>query len=350
MTSIQSKIQEAAPRNSELLRILSENDHAKPALEQQNFYIADLEKEIKDLDKRIQNLENKRKAELKDHEKYRDSVMKRFAYKVGRKEDKFNVKAEKEEREYFEALQEEHKAKEIRQSTNVTLTNAQSHKKELESAAARHTHAQKDLDALYDSIFEGPSPEFPEEDSIENQANEALYQYQQLRSHGESQYQVLNILSGAKVKMSLARGSLDEARQHSRMDMFGGGMMSDMMERSALARAEVSISEVKMLIEQARRFSPELRQIPPVQIAQGNIMSDIMFDNVFTDMQFHEKIKNSQLQVERASQDLNQQITNAEQRYKETRKQLDERIKDLGNARVALQQVRQDVFSRTARY
>lgn len=126
--------------------------------------------------------------------------------------------------------------------------------------------------------------------------------------------------------------------------------MSDMMERSALARAEVSISEVKMLIEQARRFSPELRQLPPVQIAHGNIMSDVMFDNVFTDMQFHEKIKNSQLQVERASQDLNQQVTNAEQRYNDTRKQLDQRIKDLGNARVALQQVRQDVFSRTARY
>lgn len=348
MESIHSKIERAAPRNKELLRTLSETDYAKPALQQQKLYIADLENEIKDLDKRIKGLEGKRKAELKDHEKYRDSVMKRFAYKVSRKEEKFNVKAEKEEREYFEALQEEHKAKELRSNTNASLEQARGQEKELQAVAQRHTDAQRALDELYDSIFEGPSPGFPEEDAQENAATEALARYQHLRRQGESQYQVLNMLSNARSKMALAKNYLEEARSHSRMDMFGGGMMSDMMERSALSRAEISLSEVKLLIEQARRFSPELRQIPPVQIAQGNLISDVMFDNVFTDMQFHEKIKSSQAQLERASQDLNGQIKDAEQRYARTTDELKQRIKDLENARVALQKVREHAFSRTA--
>lgn len=348
MSTIDSKIREAAPRNNELLKALSQNDYAKPALQQQNLYITDLEKEIKDLDKRIGDLETKRKAELKDHEKYRDSVMKRFAYKVGRKEEKFNVKAEKEEREYFEAVQEEHKAKQLRANTNATLDKARDHKSELEAAAARHTQAQMELDELYDSIFEGPSPEYPGEDSKENEANEALYRYQQLRSQAESQYQVLNILSSARGKMSTAKSSLEEALQHSRMDMFGGGMMSDMMERSALSKAEVSLTEVKMLIAQAQRFSPELRQLPPVDIAQGNLVSDVMFDNIFTDMQFHDKIKDSQTQLERASQHLKSQIQNAEQRYNETRHEVEQRMQTLIYARVALQQARQDIFSQRA--
>lgn len=348
MQSIEDKIREAAPRNSELLRILSETDYAKPALQQQDLYIKDLEKEIKDLDKRIADLENKRKAELKDHEKYRDSVMKRFAYKVSRKEEKFNVKAEKEEREYFEALQDEHKAKELRNNTSATLSQASSHKKTLEAVASQHTQAQISLDDLYNTIFEGPTPDFPEEDSAENLANDALYHYQRLRTKAESQLQVLGILKSAISKMSQARYSMADALSHSRMDMFGGGMMSDMMERSALSQAEVSLTETRMLIEQARRFSPELRQLPPVNIAQGNLMSDVMFDNIFTDMDFHEKIKASQLQLERAAQDLNGQLKGAEERYQGTRKQVEQRIEDLTNARAALQAVRQSVFSGSA--
>lgn len=344
MASIEDKIREAAPRNNELLKTLSETDYAKPALQQQNLYITDLEKELKDLDRRIATLETKRKAELKDHEKYRDSVMKRFAYKVSRKEDKFTVKAEKEEREYFEALQEEHKAKELRTNTSTTLSQARSHKKDLEAAASRHTEAQISLDDLYNSIFEGPTPAYPQEDTRENEANEALFQYQRLRTTAESQFQVLNILGSARSKMSLARNFMNEAHSASRMDMFGGGMMADMMERSALSRAEVSLSETRMLIEQARRLSPELRQLPQVNIAQGNLMSDVMFDNVFTDMQFHEKIKASQTQLERAAHDLDGQVKGAEQRYNETTGLVKQRIEELTRARTQLQQVRQEVF------
>jgi len=226
MEDIQSKIQAAAPRNQELLQTLSETDYAKPALEQQKRYVADVENEIKQLHKHLKQLEEKRKKELKDHEKYRDSVMKRFAYKIGGKREKFNVKAEKEEREYFEVLQEEHKATEMRKNLSSTLDEAQKHRSELEGAASRHDQAQRSLDELYDTIFEGPTPEFPEEDSKEYSANDALNRYHNMRVHVESEAQVLKILSNAAQKMSLAKYALAEARSHSQMDMFGGGMMS----------------------------------------------------------------------------------------------------------------------------
>ena len=153
MDPIQSKIQAAAPRNQDLLRALSETDYAKPALEQQNRYINDLEQQIQRLEKHLKALEEKRKKELKEHEKYRDSVMKRFAFKVSRKQEKFNAQAEKEEREYFEVLQEEHKAQEMRKNLGSTLAEAQRQRSELENTATSHDQAQRSLDELYDSDF-----------------------------------------------------------------------------------------------------------------------------------------------------------------------------------------------------
>lgn len=226
MEAIQSKIQAAAPRNQELLHTLSETDYAKPALEQQKRYIADIENEVKQLDKHIRELKERRKKELKDHEKYRDSVMKRFAYKVSRRQEKFNVKAEKEEREYFEVLQDEHKANEMRKNLADTLDQARRYRSDLESTASRHDQAQTSLDELYDSIFEGPTSGFPEEDSKEASANDALNGYHSMRVRCESETQVLDILGRALQKLSIAKQALAEARSHSQMDMFGGGMMS----------------------------------------------------------------------------------------------------------------------------
>ncbi|KAK5943488.1 hypothetical protein PMZ80_004495 [Knufia obscura] len=348
MESIQSKITAAAPRNRELLQTLAETDYAKPALEQQKRYIADVESEIKQLDKRIKELEEKRKKELKEHEKYRDSTMKRFAYKVSRKQEKFNVKAEKEEREYFEVLQEEHKANEMRKNLGQTLAEAQRNRSELEGTAARHDQAQRCLDELYDSIFEGPTPGFPEEDSRENSANDALNQYHNMRVRVESETQVLNNLGKALQKMNIAKYALAEARSHSQMDMFGGGMMSDMMERNALSKGEIAFTEARMLVEQASRMSPDVHRLPQVNVAQGNLMSDVFFDNIFTDMQFHEKIKQSQFELERADRDLQAQRGSATQRHSSLNLQLQQQAQGLESARVALQKVRENAFQRHA--
>lgn len=346
MESVQSKIQAAIPRNQELLQVLADTDYAPPALEQQTRYIADVENEIKQLDSKIKELEEKRKKELKDHEKYRDSVMKRFAYKVSRKEAKFNEKASKEEKEYFDVLQEEHKSKEIRKNSEINLTEARNAKQELEKAASRHKKAQQDLDDLYDSIFEGPTPGFPEEDSKEQAAHDALNQYHDMRVRVESESQVLTLLGNAGSKMKLSQAFLQEARQYSQWDMFGGGAMSDMMERSALNKAEITCREAQMAVDQARRLSPEVHPMPPVNIAQGNLMSDVFFDNIFTDMAFHEKIKASQAEQVVAHRDLDSQFINAKQRLESSKQQLKQLANTLEISRVALQQTRSEAFAR----
>lgn len=346
--SVEEQIQAAALQNSSLLKVLSETDYAPPALEQHKRYIADISNETKKLDAEIKRLEALRMKELKDHEKYRDSVMKRFAYKVGRKTEKFEAKASKEEREYFDVLQQEHKAKEIRTGFGLRLDEANIARTELENVAARHVSAQRDLDALYDSIFDGPSPGFPEEDEKERFAGGALQEYHTLRTAAEAEGQAAKVLGDAQNIMKGAIMSIQEALDYSRMDMFGGGSMVDMMERNALCNVEVLITQCQMQVMQAQRMSAAVQPLPPINIARGNIMSDVFFDNIFTDMAFHDKIKQSAIELQRAAASLDQQAGAAKQRHADLSQNLPQLARTLEDSRAALQKARELAFERVA--
>jgi len=343
--SVENKIQAAASQNSRLLAVLSETDYAPPALDQHKRYIADVENEMQELDKHIKSLEAKRAKELKEHEKYRDSTMKRFAYKLGGKTDKFQARASKEEREYFDALQQEHRAKETHKDLTHRLSEASTSLSNLESLTSTHRRAQTDLDALYDSIFEGPTPGFPAEDAHERHAAAALSHHHDLRTRTEAEGQALRILCDAQTKMQGALASMDEAAGYSRLDMFGGGTITDMMERSALGRAETLLAQCRTRVAQAQRMSAGgVRDLPPVDIAKGSLMSDVLFDNIFTDMAFHDRIKQSVGELRRAADVLAREIDAAGRRHGGLERELERVAGELEEARRALQKAREVAF------
>lgn len=346
MASIEEKIQSAASKNKELLTILAETDYAASALDQQEKYITNLEQEISALDGTVKKLELIRIKELNQHEVYRDSTVKRFAYTVTGKSKKFQAKASKGEKEYLGALEEEHQAKETRKSTAMTLTQAKQTRADLQSTSETHTKAQRDLDALYESIFKGPSPGYPEEDAKESAVDTAQATCQATRTQLESESQTVLILTQALQKMHSAMRSMDDARSYSRMDMLGGGAITDMNERSALTRADEQSMEAQMLIMQAQRLSPSVKDIPKPNVAQGHLMSDMLFDNILTDMSFHEKIKTSQDEVRNCTKKVEQELSLAKKRLDELREQMKKEGKVLEESRFALQKVREAAFER----
>lgn len=346
--SIESRIQAAATQNAAILQVLSETDYAPPSLLQHQRYIADLENEHKNLEKQIKTLESNRVKEFKEHKSYSDSVMKRFAYKVSRKTDKFEAKASKEEREYFDALRDEHLAKANQKDLGDQLQEANKTLPQLQIATNRHNQAQRDLDALYDSIFEGPTPGFPEEDDRERAAASALDLYSSARTRAESETQAVQILADTQKKLKLARIALNNARDYSRMDMFGGGAAIDMMERNELGNAELLFSQCQTNVARAQRMSPAVQGLPDVNIAHGSIMGDVLFDNIFTDMAFHDKIKNSIVEFDRAARALDEQEAAARQRSAASAQELAMIGRDLENAREDLQKAREYAFERVA--
>ena len=92
--------------------------------------------------------------------------------------------------------------------------------------------------------------------------------------------------------------------------------MADMMERNALVNAQGNASQVEMLVTQAIRASPRVQPIGRIDIARGSVvfsscffiyftnfnlfsfpysslLSDVFFDNIFTDMAFHSNYRSS---------------------------------------------------------
>ncbi|KAK4202950.1 hypothetical protein QBC40DRAFT_275596 [Triangularia verruculosa] len=345
---VRAKISAASAKNREFLALLQQTDHAIPSLAQQRRLVADLEAEVKASDQRVAAVDRKRKKEFHEHEKYRDSVLKRFAYKATGKREKFEQRAAKEEQEYFEALQEEHRETEINKDVKLQLQQAKQVAADLERDVSRHNDVQRQLDELYGRVFGGPTPGYPEEDEQERVANAKTQAYQATKGKAEAETQVLKILGEGQLRMKRALGSMEEALMHSRRDMFGGGTFTDMMERNALSQAEREVMSANMLVMQAQRMSPMVRNLPQVTIDQGNLMMDVFFDNVFTDMAFHDKIKASRESVLRAAIAMDGQVAAARQRLHELEGELRMREQDMREAREKLQKVRESVFESVA--
>ncbi|KAI0109686.1 hypothetical protein GGR51DRAFT_558378 [Nemania sp. FL0031] len=348
MASITDRLQSAAPRNEQLLDILSQTDNAPSALEQQRRYIQDLDNQLEDVKKRIAALERDRSKEHKDHEKYRDSVMKRWAYKVTGNKEKFAAKAEKEEREYFDVLQKLHQATTLQENLQGIRAEALGVQQGFEQECARRAAAQTDLDTLYANIFQGPTPSFPEEDAAERNMENAVQAYNYTSAKLEADRKAQYILEEASKRIKTALLDIEDALDASRLDMFGGGATADMMERNALQKAEMNVTQAQMMVVQAQHISPEVRDLPPVKIAQGNLFSDVLFDNIFSDMEFHDKIKASRVEVQRCQAALLAQLTAAKERMQISQQQSKTQSDVLKNAREELQRTRQNIFRRLA--
>ncbi|KAJ9138407.1 Elongation factor 2 protein [Pleurostoma richardsiae] len=345
-SAIEDRIRAASTRNKELLQTLSATDHALPDLAQQSRYVADLEGQAATAARRLAEMDRKRQKELKEHASYRDSVLRRFAYKATGQAGKFSARAAKEEREYFDALREEHRESEMKRELDGMLAEARRARGNLEAEAERHRAAQRELDGLYDDIFAGPTPGFAEEDAAEGASGAALQAYHEARTAAEAEAQAGRVLRDAQARMAGALMAMEDALRASRRDLWGGGTFADMMERSALSQAEVQVAQARALVAQAQRTSPAVRDLPPVRIAQGSLMSDVFFDNIFTDMAFHEKIKQSAFEVQQCAGALAREVAAVDGRHAELARGLEGKARALEESRVTLQKAREAAFER----
>ncbi|KAF9529159.1 hypothetical protein CPB83DRAFT_853334 [Crepidotus variabilis] len=283
--------------HSKLLSTISELEYVPHAKEHQTEFLADLEQQIDKGRKRIEDLAKKTNKERKEHESLRDSTTRRFAHIVVGKKGKFSEMASKEEKEYVEALEREMTERDNQTSRVKMYKEGKQALDDLNNKLVEYESAQAELQTLYNRTFEGPTPDFPEEDPLEYEFGEANEAHRKAQASVNSESRAGELLTKAVKVMEICAANMSDALAYSRYDMWGGGSMSDMMERSALRNASVNAAQAKNLADQAARTSSQVQSIPALQIADGSLLSDVFFDNIFTDMAFHDKIKQSCVQV-----------------------------------------------------
>lgn len=347
--SVQERIIAAASENNGLLNTLSETDYAPAAVQQTNHYITTLNKQIQEKEAQIKKLYSHLYIEKQQHEKYQNSTMKRLAYKMSGKRQDFEEKARREEREYVEARQMHFEESENLKRVQSDLREAQHQLADLESVNQRHKSAQQQLDALYASIFDGPTPEFPQEDQIETLVSQTSHAFQDAQKKYSAETQVYKILVQAQNVMGAVTANMAAALQASEADMWGfGGSFADMAERSSLAKAQQGVSQAEMLISQARQLSNDIGPLPKMRIAEGNLISDVLFDNIWSDMKFHDKIEASALQVRNGRARLQMEIDGCKGRCTRAKDSVDREGRALADARRRLQETRIGVFDAVA--
>lgn len=255
---------------------------------------------------------------------------------------------QKEEREFLQAWQEEREANERREELERALEIARNDKLTLESDTKRHDQAQRELDQMYNSIFSGPTPDVPEEDQMENAVNSSRDWFQQCQTLTNTEKHALDALTAADRQMANAQGNMDSALSASTVDMWGGGTFTDMMERNSLSQAQNSITQALYHMSEASRAQPDIRPLSQVNIDNGHMVSDVLFDNIFTDMAQHDRIKSADAQLKRAILELRQQVSEQQRRVRDAEAQSKQASQNLEDARGELQRIRAEAFERLA--
>lgn len=347
MSTTHARILAAAADNARLLRTLSETDYAISALQQSTSYITSVKTEISQQELKLRRVKVKSAKEYEEHVNYRDSHMRRLAYKLGGKKEKFEAEASKEEREWLEAVQEENQTKTALEQLKHNLADATKTNADLNAVASVHGATKTELDALYKSIFEGPTPDILGEDEKESSVKAAEETFNDIQFHLSTEMQARAILLDADKFLNQARAAIGNALDAATADAWGvGGSFADMAKSSALAKAQSHTSQVQMLNSQAARVQPLVKSIGNVDIPEMRFMTDVVFDNIFSDMNARDRIKDAQRRLELAKSKLVAELGAADGRVAAIQVELGQAQKSLDGKREALQQVRAAAFNR----
>lgn len=352
MTSLQQRILSSSSRRTQLLKTLAETDYAASALQQDVSYLEDLGNEINLRTRQLAQLSKIKDKELADHEKYQHSKVRRMLFRLSGRKAHFTARAEKEEREYFQAMQALHQAGKVLALLKNDLSEAVNKHQKLKSVVALHQATQAELETLYDSIFEGDTPEFPEEDAKERPTNAAEQIYNELRLCRDNEAHVQALLKEAGSSIARCSANLAEASRGSETDIWCvGSRYSEMAEKSPLAQAQSLAFQAEMLISQARRLQPLVQSIGLMNIAEGHVVGDAIFDNISSetsDSSFDRRIWELSNQVIQAMKNLNVEIAVSARRLRTLQFETDVAKVRLDDARNELLQVRTAAFEQFA--
>ncbi|KFY85244.1 hypothetical protein V500_08593 [Pseudogymnoascus sp. VKM F-4518 (FW-2643)] len=312
---INEVLRATAADNDRLLKIISETDYAPTALRQSNNYVVKLKKDILAQEKLFRDTKTTIAREEAEHKDYQTSHIKRLAYRLGGKREKFEQKASKEEQDWVEAVQRGFEVQKKLDLLNQNLAEATKTSADMENVAATYNQAELELDSLYKSVFQGPTPDIPGED----QREAAVYQ--------------------ASTEFNWAQGNVTR----------GSSTFMDIAEANALTRVRQNVGQAEMLVSHARSIEPLIGDIGAVVHAQHHFVSEVLFDNVFSDMKKYDEIKQSQASITKAKNYLENMIQATNERLEAAVAKAMEAKQALEEKRLQLQQIRAEAYQKSAR-
>ncbi|EPE09548.1 hypothetical protein F503_07324 [Ophiostoma piceae UAMH 11346] len=365
------RIHAAAAERDALLRKIADTQHAKAAVKQLTPQITTLTNKQYD----AAQLYNELAAAMRKNEQAADKLRDHSSLRKFFHREKVAAESEKAEDLYIASIGWAKKAEVKLALVKKEIADLKQKREDLRAMDTAHNYALGSLDALYNSVFDGPTPGLPNEDALEATVTGAQECYDDVQARLSHAMAVANNLDKAHQSAQYAVTALGLALKASENDIFFMGPPVtvhdngtaadtysynrhhdyDRTEREMLQSVNKSLAEAEFYVCAARQMdptvAPALFSFTSQQVDDGTSSAlgviDRYLDNPVTDLLFHFKIKDGIDGVKYVEEVVRESWSKAEEKVAaiETEKKPVEAALDDG--RKQLMDLRVEIFEKT---
>ena len=298
-------IRNAGPRYLALQKALSESEWALAALPQITKRLQSAEASAQSTRENVRKFDKRSKDQHERLQSLKHSSVKRAWYRTT---GKLEEKIEEEEKYWLKEYELVQAAKARGEEQEKEVEEAKRLYDQCVESKHIYERSQKDLNDLIEQLFAGPTPSFPSEDELEQSLMTTRQRLDDVNVLAKRQQYVTNSLQRALQCLVGALQALQSSLQMNTFDLFSRGGYADWMVHSALAQARDLAARAQFLVSEVRRIEPTTPHIGDINIEQDNLVFNIIFDNIFTDLRVRQIIQESLVKVQRAAYTLQNQI------------------------------------------
>ena len=291
-------IKEAGPRYLALQQTLSETEWAYAALPEIQTRLRSAEEAAKRHQDDIRKFDVRSKDQLERFQNLKHHSVKRAWYKTT---GKLEEKIKEEEKQWMKEYERVQAAKARGEEQSVEVEEARKIYNQCMQAKTRNERAKEDLKGLLEQLFAGPTPSYPTEDEYEQNLAQTRQRLDNIQMLAKREQYVTNSLQKAHRCLLAAVQELQSALQMNTFDMFSHGGYADWAVHSSLANARNLAAKAQFLVTEVRRIEPTIPHLGDIHIEQDNLVFNIVFDNIFTDLRMRQLIQQSYAKIHRAA-------------------------------------------------
>ncbi|KAJ1310275.1 hypothetical protein OPQ81_007016 [Rhizoctonia solani] len=245
----QDKIQE----HTNLLKALNALDYVPSASEDNIARLEVIDREIRSREREVEALKEKTKSEHKDLSRAK-SITRQWLLRIREGGEAVSQKLEKEQKEYMDALRAERDACDELDMLIGEKTEREHAKLDLAQKMDQITELKAKIEELYEGLFAGPTPEYPEEERAESRLKAVETQYHRTQTYLNKYTTAITLLITADKTIRTCMNKLNETRiatARVTTDNTLENMSQLLIQGTTLLSARLTIPIARSLIRQA---------------------------------------------------------------------------------------------------
>lgn len=203
---VRRAIEDAAPRNVELLNEIMSTHDAVDAVQNNEVRLQHLDEELVEQSKLAHEASLATKTQLAKYRKSRDSFTRKWIYILTNMRGNLQRKVKEGEEAYHEALAAQSRAEQREQNLKQDKDAVELENAGFVEQAKKHGAAHEEIDKLYSKLFDGQTPGFPDEDEREES-------YRSQKDEHDATIKTLKATTSASKELALLKSTIIRAQK-----------------------------------------------------------------------------------------------------------------------------------------